>query len=371
MHTRAAGGKCKGNDEDASKVAVNVRETSDEELGEGRGPKSRRGPEGSPRDRRPCWTMISPLDVEWATGTDSLIASSQKPVPPGTDMHRVVIKEDVEPEARVDCGKAGYELKVAEAAIWDAFQSTEVDGALAGSGHKLDLRKAEYVCWQGLLANVEGILQTLGLAYCHGTVTDEVASELLFQFGLQALDLSFCSQLSDAPFEAHPHSLLRELRLSSTNVSDRGLESIARRAPNLEVVDVGWAMKLTDSGILSLVTFCSKLQALCVRSTEITDASFEAIMQCQHLERLNASWCLRATAHALDILADTNSVTRPPLKSIDLDHLGAIALDIGLDAGAPLPALPMIASTGQWESSASLSPLPPNWCRTQLNLCDK
>ena len=58
-------------------------------------------------------------------------------------------------------------------------------------------------------------------------------------------------------------------------------------------------MKLTDSGVLSLVTFCSKLQALCVRaqtiescvlkactvveiqvrSTEITDASFEAIMQ--------------------------------------------------------------------------------------------
>ena len=30
----------------------------------------------------------------------------------------------------------------------------------------------------------------------------QVASELLFQFGLQALDLSFCSQLSDAPFEA-------------------------------------------------------------------------------------------------------------------------------------------------------------------------
>ena len=58
MHTRAAGGKCKGNDEDASKVAVNVRETSDEELGEGRGPKSRRGPEGSPRlPLKLCWRL--------------------------------------------------------------------------------------------------------------------------------------------------------------------------------------------------------------------------------------------------------------------------------------------------------------------------
>ena len=29
-----------------------------------------------------------------------------------------------------------------------------------------------------------------------------MAAELLFQFGLHALDLSFCSQLSDTPFEA-------------------------------------------------------------------------------------------------------------------------------------------------------------------------
>ena len=66
-------------------------------------------------------------------------------------------------------------------------------------------------------------------------------------------------------WQAYPHSLLRELRLhgtqtgklsaaswfatplrSSTNVTDRGLGSIAKRAPHLEVVDVGWCWPVLD-----------------------------------------------------------------------------------------------------------------------------
>ena len=37
---------------------------------------------------------------------------------------------------------------------------------------------------------------------CCSVEFQQVAAELLFQFGLHALDLSFCSQLSDTPFEA-------------------------------------------------------------------------------------------------------------------------------------------------------------------------
>ena len=69
---------------------------------------------------------------------------------------------------------------------------------------------------------------------------DQVAGELLFQFGLQALDLSFCSQLTDLPFEAHRQSSLRELRLSSTSVGDKGIQEIAERSPMLEVLDAGY-----------------------------------------------------------------------------------------------------------------------------------
>ncbi|CAK9036949.1 unnamed protein product [Durusdinium trenchii] len=229
---------------------------------------------------------------------------------------------------------------------------------------ELSVGKCGQITAEGLMGYVlkgAPYLRTLGLAYCHGTVTDEVACELLFQFGLQALDLSFCSQLTDAPFEAHPRSLLRELRVSSTNIGDKGIEKIAKRSPQLEVLDAGWAMKLSDAGVLGVLTHCSRLQFLCVCNTEITDKCFEAIMECRNLECLNASWCLRATAHALDILADQAAVSRPPLKRFDLDHLGAMALDSGVDAVGRLP-LPLTTSPGQWASSASsLSPLPPYW----------
>ena len=67
----------------------------------------------------------------------------------------------------------------------------------------------------------------------------QVAGELLFQFGLQALDLSFCSQLTDLPFQKQAHSQLRELRLSSTTVGDKGIQEIAERSPMLEVLDAG------------------------------------------------------------------------------------------------------------------------------------
>ncbi|CAJ1344245.1 unnamed protein product [Effrenium voratum] len=207
-------------------------------------------------------------------------------------------------------------------------------------------------------------LRILGLAYCHGTVTDEVAAELLFQFGLQALDLSFCSQISDTPFEARPRSMLRELRLSSTAVGDKGIQHIAQRSPQLEVLDVGWAMKLTDAGILAVAAHCQRLQTLCVCNTEITDKCFEAIMECRNLERLNASWCLRATAQALDILSESTATDRPPLKCFDLDHLGALALDSGVDAVGPLPIV--LTRTGSVQSSASLSPLPTSWLPSRL-----
>jgi len=234
---------------------------------------------------------------------------------------------------------------------------------------ELSVGKCGQITAEGLMGYVfKGApsLRTLGLPYCHGTVTDEVAAELLFQFGLHALDLSFCSQLSDTPFEAHPRSLLRELRLSSTNVGDKGIEAIAKRSPHLEVLDAGWAMKLTDAGILGLLNHCTKLQSLCVCNTEITDKCFEAIMRCRNLERLNASWCLRATAQALDIIADQTLESRPPLKRFDLDHLGALALDSVDTVRLPMP--PVSASPGllAQSSASSLSPLPPYWLPTRL-----
>ena len=74
-------------------------------------------------------SKISTLDVEWTTGTvwcgESMTASSQKPVPPGTDMRGVVVNEDSEFQPWIDCTKGGAELGCAVGQLRDALQSSK------------------------------------------------------------------------------------------------------------------------------------------------------------------------------------------------------------------------------------------------------
>eukprot|EP00439_Symbiodinium_sp_Y106_P015583 s717_g2.t1 len=74
-------------------------------------------------------SKIPTLDVEWSTGSvwcgESLIASSQKPVPPGTDMRGVVVNEDSEFQPWIDCTRAGVELGCSAAQLRDALQSSK------------------------------------------------------------------------------------------------------------------------------------------------------------------------------------------------------------------------------------------------------
>mmetsp|Transcript_81379 Transcript_81379/g.143639 ORF Transcript_81379/g.143639 Transcript_81379/m.143639 type:complete len:764 (-) Transcript_81379:33-2324(-) len=232
---------------------------------------------------------------------------------------------------------------------------------------ELSIGKCGQVTAEGLLGNVlkgAPYLRTLGLAFCKLTVTDEVASELLFQFGLQAVDLSFCTQISNVSLESvSTRSPLRELRLASTHLGDDAVKEIARRLPQLEVFDLGWVMKLTDDGILAVAEHCKKLRTLCVCNTQITDSSFHAIVTCRQLESLNASWCLRASARALDILSDPSLEHRPPLRELELDHLGSMNLDIDIDKDV-LGPLPQVS--GLFSSSSSLSPLPVTWLPMRL-----
>lgn len=229
---------------------------------------------------------------------------------------------------------------------------------------ELSVGKCGQITAEGLLGYVmkgAPFLRTLGLSRL--AITDEVASELLFSFGLESLDLSFCAQITDAPFQASPLSLLRELIVPSTQITDAAVELLAARAPHLEVFNAGLVMKLTDRGVLALVEGCSGLRTVCVRNTQITDASFDALVRCHHLEHLDASWCLRATSRAIEILGAADP--RPPLRELLLDHLGALNLDMGLDmAMLPPPASPAL---GLWEApskglmSSASSPRPLPW----------
>lgn len=243
-----------------------------------------------------------------------------------------------------------------------AFQPALWKPPLAGllSLKELSVGKCGQITAEGLMGYVmksAPFLKTLSVSCCKLAITDEIASELIFTFGLECLDLSFCAQLTDAAFEEAPSSALRELRLAGTSVGDAAVEGIAVRSPALEVFDAGWVMKLTDRGLQALTETWSKLRCLCVCNTQITDASFYAIVRCRHLERLDASWCLRASTRALDILA--NAEERPPLKAIVLQHLGAIGLGpmAGDCFGLPPPPLsPLLFDNPKAHFSSS-----PHW----------
>eukprot|EP00931_Biecheleriopsis_adriatica_P051899 TRINITY_DN30141_c0_g1_i1.p1 TRINITY_DN30141_c0_g1~~TRINITY_DN30141_c0_g1_i1.p1 ORF type:complete len:750 (+),score=124.23 TRINITY_DN30141_c0_g1_i1:94-2343(+) len=234
---------------------------------------------------------------------------------------------------------------------------------------ELSVAKCGQITAEGLMCYVlkgAPYLKNIGLAFCKLAVSDEMASELLFHFGLEAVDFSFCTQISDSAFKESRRSALRELRLSSTNIGDSAVQDVAQQNPQLEVFDAGWAVKLTDLGILALVEHCNKLRTLCICNTQITDASFTAIMRCRHLECLDASWCLRASVRALDILSDRTVDHRPPIRWLQLDHLGAMGLCNERDSVGLLSLPPASPGLGRQSSAATLSPHPPNWLPMRL-----
>lgn len=217
---------------------------------------------------------------------------------------------------------------------------------------ELSIAKCSQVTEEGLMGYVmkgAPFLNSLGLAACRLTVTDEVASELLFSFGLESLDLSFCSQITDAPFQARPACVLRELHVANTQISDEAFEHIAHCAKELEVLNAGWVLRLTDRGVAVVTEGCAQLKSLCICNTQVTNRAFEAIARnCRHLECLDASWCMRASWHVLGILSElgateADAASLPPLKELRLDHLGCMFFDFG---SLPVPASPGLRPRG-------------------------
>lgn len=226
--------------------------------------------------------------------------------------------------------------RISDSAFAPALWKPPLAGLL-GLG-ELSVGKCCQITGEGLMGYVmkgAPYLKTLGLASMWKSITDEVASELLFSFGLEELDLSSCTQITDAPFSTESSAQLRVLRLSNTQVTDKAIEHVAQRAPDLQVLDVSEVMRVTDHGVLAVTSFCCQLRQLCVGHTQITDASFNAIAQCVSLEKLDASWCLKATTHALGILAAPGR--RPPIREFVLDHFAALNL-FSLDCMGLLPA---------------------------------
>lgn len=234
-----------------------------------------------------------------------------------------------------------------------AFTPASSQSPLVGLGSLRELSVSECVqiTSNGLMDRIvtrAPHLAILSLACCRLTVTDQVASTLLFECGLARLDMSYCSQVTDGAFVSDgaltaSGKALRELKLTGVPAaSDATVEQVSLRAPNLEVLDAGWTLRLTDSGVRVLCSHCLQLRKLSLRNTQITDASFQLFARCRSLMHLDASWCSRASTQALDILAGgrpvhedgaivngsnpvgDGEVPTAPIEEFILDHIGFV-----------------------------------------------
>jgi len=260
-------------------------------------------------------------------------------------------------------------IRISDSAFAPALWRPPLAGLL--ELRELSVGKCCQITAEGLMGYVmKGAPYIRSLALPYLRVSDAIVSELVFSFGLEVLDLSWCTQITDAPFQARSASLLRELHLAHTQVTDVAVEYIAGRVPELEIFDASYVCRFGDHGVQALASKCHKLRDLCICNTQITLKSFESIMQCKNLERLNASMCQLVDSRALTILAQGGlSAERPPIRELVLDHLGSLGL-CGNDSLGPLP----LTGLSLWETGSgnkgtpNSSPLILHWQPSRTSL---
>jgi len=96
---------------------------------------------------------------------------------------------------------------------------------------------------------------------------------------LQILDLSYSSDFTDEGLYEILKicgTKLRELNLSSTNITGTGIEANVRSLPSLQILDLS-SSKITDNGFHEILRICgTKLRELNLSSTNITGTGIEA-----------------------------------------------------------------------------------------------
>lgn len=219
-------------------------------------------------------------------------------------------------------------------------------------------------CSQLTAEGLDGLLQSarhlraLSVSFCRIAITDAIASKLLCHPGLEVLDLSFCSAITDSAFKVQAPFALKELLLSNTAISDVGVEHITTNYAasherfSLEVFDANYASILTDRSVAALAKSCPRLRKLCLSNTQITNESFSLFAEFKKLQILDVSWCLNPTARAFEILG--NAVDHPPLQELNMDHCGAMNLFAQQRSPDMSPVLARPNST--WSSFGPFSP---------------
>ena len=109
-------------------------------------------------------------------------------------------------------------------------------------------------------------------------------------FQLRALDISFCANIADSGMKhiASGIATLRSLSLTTCSIGDEGLKRLSKALTDLEELNIGQCVAITDEGLLSLADHSFKLRSLDLYGCpKVTTNALALVRKLPKLERLN------------------------------------------------------------------------------------
>lgn len=181
-------------------------------------------------------------------------------------------------------------------------------------------------------------LQVLDISACQSVTDAGVAALTMGATSLLHLNIGNCPQISDEALRSlAKFPSLRLLKLDGCPLSEDGLASLGAGPGHGELVELSLfrSLGVTDGGLVSLISCCSKLNVLdltCCR--DITDAALHAIAaHCRDLRSLKMEGCKKITDRGLSL------VTRACAQLDELDLTDCNITDAGLSSIASCTGL--------------------------------
>ena len=133
-------------------------------------------------------------------------------------------------------------------------------------------------------------LQDLNLRSCDNI--SDIGIGFLGENGLNllSLDISFCANIADSGMKhiAAGICTLRSLSLTTCSIGDEGLKRLAKALSDLEELNIGQCVAITDEGLLSLADNSFKLRSLDLYGCpKVTSNALALVRKLPKLQRLN------------------------------------------------------------------------------------
>ncbi|XP_055637481.1 F-box/LRR-repeat protein 14 [Toxorhynchites rutilus septentrionalis] len=181
---------------------------------------------------------------------------------------------------------------------------------------RLNLRSCWHVSDQGIghLAGIgkEAVDGTLALEYLGLQDCQRLSDESLRHIAqgltsLKSINLSFCVSITDSGLKhLAKMAKLEELNLRACdNISDIGIAYLTEGGSSISSLDVSFCDKIADQALTHISQGLFHLKSLSLSACQITDEGLEKIAKSLHdLETLNIGQCSRVTDRGLEIIAE-------------------------------------------------------------------